>query len=116
MRKFHYLTYLDTDEIQKLKIEANSLSLFYINSCSLNENFEDLEYLLKAFNKTFDVIAISESHAGGTLIYIINRLSYKLRQDLCIYKLSELEPTFTEIINSKKISSLVVQTSNKESQ
>ena len=27
----------------------------------------------------------SESHAGGTLLYINNKLSYKLRQDLCIY-------------------------------
>ena len=52
---------LDIDEIQKMKIEPNSLSLFHINSCYLNKNFEDLEYLLKATNKTFDVIASSES-------------------------------------------------------
>ena len=77
-------------------IEPNSLSLFCINSCSRNKKFEDLEYLLTATNKTFDVIAISESrivkdtnlskninihnysvefiptdsHAGGTLLYI----------------------------------------------
>ena len=51
---------LDIDEIQKMKIEPNSLSLFHINSCSLTKNFEDLEYLLKATNKTFDIIAISE--------------------------------------------------------
>ena len=37
-----------------MKIEPNSLSWFHINS-------DDLEYLLKATNKTFDVIAISES-------------------------------------------------------
>ena len=52
---------LDIDEIQKMKIEPNSLSLFHINSCSLNKNFEDLEYLIKATNKTFDVIAITKS-------------------------------------------------------
>ena len=40
--------YLDIDEIQMMKIEPNLLSLF-------------LEYLLKATNKTFDIIAISES-------------------------------------------------------
>ena len=34
---------LDIDEIQKMKIEPNSLSLFHINSCSLNQNVEDLE-------------------------------------------------------------------------
>ena len=33
---------------------------FHINSCSLNEHFEDLDNLLKATNKTFDVIVISE--------------------------------------------------------
>ena len=44
-----------------MKIEPNSLSLFHINSCCLNKNFEDLEYLLKATNRTFDIIAISKS-------------------------------------------------------
>ena len=39
---------LDVDEIQKMKIEPDSLSLFHINTCSLKKNFEDLEYLLKA--------------------------------------------------------------------
>ena len=125
---------LDIDEIQKMKIEPNPLSLFHINSCSLNKNFEDLEYLLKANNKTFDIIAISESgilnnanlskniniynysveftptesHAGRILLYINNKLSYKPRQDLCVYKSSELESTFIEIIDKKKQISLVV--------
>ena len=93
-----------------------------------NKNVEDLEYLLKATNKTFDEIAISESriikdtnlsksinicnysveftptesHAGGTLLYVNNKLSYKFRQDRCIYKSSELESPFIEIINPKK--------------
>ena len=103
---------------------------------SLNKNFEDLDlYLPKATNKTFAVIAISESrilkdknvstnininnysteftptetHADETLLYINNKLSYKLRQFLCIYKSSELESTFIEILNPKKqILSLVV--------
>ena len=44
-----------------MKIKPNPLSLFHINSCSLNEHFEDLDNLLKATNKTFDVIVISES-------------------------------------------------------
>ena len=124
---------LDVDETQKMKIKPNPLSLFHINSCSLNRNFEDLEYLLKATNKTFDVIAINESRilkitnlskninifnysvefaptesqAGGTLLYTNNKLSYKLRQDLCIYKSSELESTFVEIINPKKTNIII---------
>ena len=116
-----------------MKIKPNSLSLFHLNSCSLNIYLKN-KSLFKATNKTFDVIAISESRIlkdtnlskniniynysaeftptgsqeGGALLYI-NKLSCKLRQDLCVYKSSELESTFIEIINPKKqISSLVV--------
>ena len=50
----------------------------------------------------------TESHADGTLLYINNKLSYKLRQDLCIYKSSELESTFIEIINPKKKTNIII--------
>ena len=88
-----------------MKIKPNSLSLLDINFCYLNKNFEDLEYLLKATNKTFYLIAIhesrilkntnlsknidkynyfveftpAESHVGGTLLYINHKLCYKLK-------------------------------------
>ena len=96
--------YYDIDELQKLKTpnKENSLSLYHINSCSLNKNFEELQNLLQSTNINFDVIAITEtripknvsvtqnivlnnysfehtpteSSAGGTLLYIANRLSY----------------------------------------
>ena len=35
--------------------------MFYINACSLDKNFNDLEYLLKCTNKKFDVAAVSET-------------------------------------------------------
>ena len=111
----------------------SSLSLFHLNTCSLSKNFEDLEYLLDSTNFNFDVIAISEtritknkaqinhidltnysyehcpteSSAGGTLLYIRNHLLYKTRNDLNIYKSAELESTFTEIINHKKLNILL---------
>ena len=44
----------------------------------------------------------TESSAGGTLLYIANHLSYKSRNDLNIYKKSELESTFIEVINPQK--------------
>ena len=44
----------------------------------------------------------TESSAGGTLLYIANYLSYKHRQDLNIYKMSELESTFVKVINPRK--------------
>ena len=122
--------YFDIDEIQALKSydNKNSLSFFHINACSLNKNFDDLEYLLKCTNKSFDIIAVSEtriskktsltcninlknysfestpteSSAGGTLLYISNRLSYKPRFDLNIVKKNQVESTFIEIINTKK--------------
>ena len=109
--------YYDVDELQKLKIPHNSLSLFHINSCSLNKNFEELQNLLQSTNINFGVIAITEtripknvsvtqnivlnnysfehtpteSSARGTLLYIANHLSYKICNDLKIYKKFELE-------------------------
>ena len=55
--------YFDIDEIQALKLydKKNSLSFFHINACSLNKNFDDLEYLLKCTNKSFDKITLSET-------------------------------------------------------
>ena len=50
----------DIDEIQKMKIEPSSLSLLCISTCSLNKNFEDLKYLIKATNKIFHAITITE--------------------------------------------------------
>ena len=49
----------------------------------------------------------TESASGGTLLYISNHLSYKPRNDLCIYKSTELESTFIEILNPKKINVIV---------
>ena len=97
----------------------------------MNKNFDDLEYLLKCTNKSFNIIAVSEtrisnktfltcninlknysfestpteSSAGGTLLYISNRLSYKPRFDLNIVK--NLESTIIEIINTKKANIVV---------
>ena len=109
---FIYSKYFDIDEIQKMKItnKEKCLSLFHINVYSLSKNFDELQHLLKSTNKSFDVIAITEtriredisitsnislnnysleftpneSSAGGTLLYIANHLSYKPRNDLNI--------------------------------
>ena len=50
----------DTDRIQNMEIEPNSLFLFQVNFCFISKNSEDLEYLLKGTSKYFDVIVISE--------------------------------------------------------
>ena len=54
----------------------------------------------------------TESSAGGTLLYVANHLSYKPRLDLNIYKSNELESTFIEILNSKKLILLTVVSTN----
>ena len=38
-----------------------SLSLFHINACSLNKNFDDLQHLLNCTKIFFDIIAESET-------------------------------------------------------
>ena len=55
--------YYDVDELQNLKItnKSKSLSLFHINSCSLSNNFDDLQHLLSCTNISFDIIAITET-------------------------------------------------------
>ena len=53
--------YYSINEIQSLKVtnKNESFSMFHTNVCSLNKNFDDLEYLLKCANKKFDVVAVS---------------------------------------------------------
>ena len=50
---------------------------------------------------------LTESAAGGILLYISNNLSYKPKNDLCIYKSTKLESTFIEILNPKKTNVIV---------
>ena len=55
--------YFDIDEIETLKVhkKTKSLSLcIFLNGCSLNKVFDDLEYPLKCTNKSFDTIAVRE--------------------------------------------------------
>ena len=44
----------------------------------------------------------TETSTGGTLLYIVNHLSYKRRSDLNIYNKNEFEFTFIELVNPKK--------------
>ena len=96
----------------KIPHKNKLLSLLYINACSLNKSFDDLQNLLNCTKNNFDIIIISETRitkqesllnnlklnnyyyeftptetfAGVTLLYIANHLSYKCRNDLNIYK------------------------------
>ena len=97
----------------KIPNKNSCLSLFHINTCSLNKSFIDLEYLIESTNINFDIIAISEtrmlkdtdnvkninttnfssaftpieSTAGRTLFYIEDHLAYQSWNDLDFYKI-----------------------------
>ena len=127
--------YFDLQEIQSMKIpyKNSCLSLFHINTCSLNKAFEDLEYFIKSTNINFNIIVISdtrilkdtnilknvnilnfsfeftltESTTGGTLLYIADHLAYQKQNDLNSYKINNLESTFIEITNPNKSNIIV---------
>ena len=115
-------------QILKEFTDKSSLTLLHLNTCSLSKIIDDFKHVFQSTKTDFDVIAISESwitknklppvdvivpncsdefcpteaNACSTLIYVRNHLSCKTSNYLKIYKSFELEPTFTEICNSKK--------------
>ena len=119
--------YYDIGDIQKIKSKPNSLSLFIPSNCMFPQ--QKFWWPRISTNQTFDVTALSESriksnmditnninlpnysieytptesHTGGTLLYISNNIAYKPRKGLNIYKTHELDSTFIEIINLQKI-------------
>ena len=104
------------------------MAVLYLNISSLNSHINGLKLLLSSFNLNFDIISITESRitksnlptsnihipgynieqtptescAGGTLIYISQKISYKSRPDLQIYHPKHLESTFIEILLPNK--------------
>ena len=124
-----HLNFMTLRKYITLKYLKNKLlSLFHINVCSFNKNFDDLQYLLSCTKTKFDIIAIRETRitkqvslsnnlnlnnyyfeftpvetsVGGTLIYSASHVSYKCCNNLNIFKKNELESTFIEIVNPKK--------------
>ena len=62
--------YYDIDEMHNIEISHKNkpLSLFHINACSLNKNFDDLQHPLSCTQKNFDIIAVSATRV--TKIYL----------------------------------------------
>ena len=46
--------------------------MIHINACSLNKNFDDLEYHLKCTNKKFNVLAVSETRITRNTLKLCN--------------------------------------------
>ena len=120
--------YYSIDDFCSKNYQADKLfSIFHLNIDSLQYHKNDLDILLDKLKLKFDIIAISETRLikniepvhdisipsyhiekttteaskGGTLLYISDKLNYKPRQDLEIYKAKKIESTFIEIINKK---------------
>ena len=99
---------------QAMTTMKQDLAVLHLNISSLSSQTNELKLLLSSFNLNFDIICITkrritksnlstsnihiagynieqtltESSAGGTLIYISQKLSYKNRPDLQIYHLN----------------------------
>ena len=126
-------SYYNLQELNKINIKNNKyFSLLHLNISSLSFHHEDLENLLEDMNIKPEIIGITESRViagqtplsnislenynieqtetestkGGSLLYIADRLNYKTRRDLHIYKTKELESVFNEITNDKGISTI----------
>ena len=123
--------YYDIDEMHNVEIPSKnkSLSRFHINACSFNKDFDNVQHLLSCTKNNFDIIGVTETRitkqgslwnnlnlnnysyeftptettANGTLLYIVNHLSYKCRNDLNIYKKNESESTFIWNYQPQKI-------------
>ena len=119
--------YYSIDDFNSKGFNANQyFSIFHLNIHSLQLHKNDLDILLDTLNLKFDIIALSETKLrkginpitdislpeyhqpvstpseaskGGTLLYISNKLNYKPRKDLEIYKSKQIESSFIEIIN-----------------
>ena len=127
--------YYNLDEFHKSKFNpSKNFSILHYNIHSIQLHIEEFRVALQMLDFPFDVICISESkiikdfepivdislpgfHApistptestkGGVLIYVNKNLNFKPRDDLNIYKSSELESSFIEIINTNDTNDIV---------
>ena len=66
--------YYDIDEMYNVGIlnKKKFLSLFHINSCSLNKNFDDLQYLLRCTKTNLGIIGVTETRITKKLFLLNN--------------------------------------------
>ena len=116
-----------------MKIKSKYLSFFHLNINSLSKTFTNFNHLINELKLEFDILDVSESRilksqtlntnvklqntvikqtstesaAGGTLLYINKKHSYKTRPGLATYKSKKLGSIFAEVVLPKK-SNLIV--------
>ena len=125
--------YYDVDELNKIAINQSDLTVIHLNISSLALHIDKLKLFLSLIKTKFDVICISESRitknnsfrtnikipgynfehtpteskAGDSLMYIPNKISYKLHNDLNIYCSKQLESVFIEVLIPNKQNQLI---------
>ena len=109
--------YYDVNDHNKIVINQSDLTVIHLNISSLALHIDKLELFLSLIKTKFDIICISESRitknnslttninipgynfehtpteskAGGSLMYISDKISYKLRNDLNVYCSKQLK-------------------------
>ena len=116
--------YYDVHNLNKIQIHQHDLSIIHLEISSLASHIHELKLFLNLLKVSFNIICISESRisrhnlptininrpgyniehtpteskAGGTLMYISEKIGYKIRSDLNIYNPKQLESIFIEIL------------------
>ena len=109
--------YYDVDNLNKIVINQSDIAVIHLNISSLALHIDKIKLFLSLIKIKFDIICISESRVtknnslttniiipgynfkhtltesktGGSLMYISDQISYKLRNDLKIYCSKQLE-------------------------
>ena len=125
--------YYDVDDLNKIVINQSDLTVIHLNISSLALHIDKLKLFLSLIKTKFDIICISESRitknnslttninipgynfehtpteskAGGSLMYISDKISYKLCNDLNIYCSKQLESVFIEVLIPNKQNQLI---------
>ena len=125
--------YFDVDDFNKIVINQSDLTAIHLNISSQALHIDKLKLFHSLIKTKFDIICISESRitknnslttninipgynfehtpteskAGDSLMYILDKISYKLRNDLNIYCSKQLESVFIEVLIPNKQNQLI---------
>ena len=120
--------YYVVDDFNKIVVNQSDFTVIHLNISSLALHIDKLKLFLSLIKTKFDIICISESRitnsnslatninipeynfkhtptesrAGGSLMYISDKISYKLRNDLNMYCSLQLESVFIEVLIPNK--------------
>ena len=78
----------------EIPLKNKSFSLFHINTCSLNKNFDDLQHLLSCTKTKFDIVVISETSITRQ-VSLLNNLNLN---NYSLLRLLQVIPFFPMLI------------------